>query len=309
MKNLFTTTSIITMLAGAAFAGEGGPCWDQYENELDQCDSMPDPITHVGCTAAAFANYEYCSDDEFNPDFYKDLWDAYLETIKQCAEDNPVDDDDLRECLMDAYNQYEDDLFELYFPDDDDDCRPTLAQIPRVNPISPLVQLAVAAGYPSGRLPVVADTAISFNAGISANPGNPYNVGQVPCVKSSIAIAVYSTPSGPVSIPFDADLTPANGTTFTYFPSAPDLVGTSSVSIVVMFYDENDMPVLAEQNSITIEDSPIPGDWNRDLSKDYLDVSSFIATFNAELPRADLYNDGVFDIVDVNEFLAMYNTP
>ncbi len=290
-------------------AGEGGSCLNQFHNELDQCDATPNPTTWDICAAGAMANYDYCIDNELNPDFYKELWDAYLESIKQCATDNPDNEEELRDCLWDLYEQYEEDLFDLYFPDDDDDCRPALAQIPRINPVAPLVQSALSAGYTNGRLRVQANTTTSFSAGINANPGNPYDVGQIPCVKKSVAIAVYQTPTGPVSIPFDADLDPTDGTSFSFYTTGSNLVGTNTVSFIVMFYDDNDMPVLAEQSSITIEDSVIPGDWNRDLNKDFLDISSYIATFNAGLPRADLVNDGVLDSLDVNEFLAMYNTP
>ncbi len=169
-----------------------------------------------------------------------------------------------------------------------------------------LQSAAAQLGSADGKYPVAVNTTLTFSAGINASPGSPYDVRQIPCVKSAVAIAVYTTKAGAEVLVFDADTDITDGASFDIHLIGTDLVDADSITLMSVFYDERAVPLFAEIGILEIQDSPISGDWNRDEVLNTQDVIDFLDSYSAQTKRADITDDGVVDPADMVEFTEDY---
>lgn len=174
-----------------------------------------------------------------------------------------------------------------------------------LGPMESLRSAAIQAGNIEGKFPAPANSTVSVTAGVGSG-AVVYDASTVACVKSAIAIAIYRTKTGTVVMPIDADLDTSDGTTFDIMFMGGELVDTSEVKLLTVFFDENDMPVFGEMGLFEIEDSPLTGDWNRDGVVDTDDLVDFMETHSASMPRADLNGDETLTTDDTWVFLQGY---
>ncbi len=289
-------------------------CWRNYEGEKRQCGDLfndpgeiwTDALAYRACLAGAEENLAACTNG-LGEDRYSDAWSRFITRLKNCVTENAGDEAGRESCVAMALLLYQTEINDLLFPDGDgDDCLPSVGDIALANPMYALRSAAVQLGSADGKYPVAVNTTLTFSAGINASPGAPYDVGQVPCVKSAIAIAVYTTKSGPEVVVFDADTDTADGVSFDLHLIGDDLVDTNDITLISVFYDERAVPLFSEIGALEIQDSPISGDWNRDEVLNTQDVIDFLDSYNAQTKRADVTNDGVVDSADAVEFTEDY---
>ena len=80
-------------------------------------------------------------------------------------------------------------------------------------------------------------------------------------------------------------------------------MGTTDVSITYPGWNIDDIVLTGLGSSLE------PGDFNADGSRDFFDVSAFLAAFNDGDPLADMTGDGEIDFFDVSQFLQYFNAP
>lgn len=301
------------LLASSAIASNldiTNECHNNFTDNLEDCDENygpgdtqnpnpnADPLLLQGCTDGAQNGLDACLDGAGIPGLETE-WRDYLANLAACeSHSSPI----LKQaCINGALTVY----------------KSRLKDLPRVignncnNTPLPLnsseIESLKSTSTPSGFAPITANTTTSFTSGISVNPGGTYDTGLEPCLKDAIAIAIHTTTNGNVAKAFSADTNLTNGTLLNYSPVTSDLIHTKSVTIVVTYYDHDSIPVFVEYADMEIEDSPIAGDWNRDLVANYFDVYDYLATYAAGLPRADLNQDGNINFFDVDLFMAEYS--
>ena len=292
------------------------PCWDQYQNEKSECNSdfnNPDQPDNQdsgalsSCLSGAEENYAVCRDGLTN-DEYGEAWERFLDRLADCVSDHPDDAISRESCIATALMAYRFDINDLLFPDDDDDdeCGPQLGDIALLNPMNTLSLAAIDLGNSDGKYPIFVNTSLAFQSGININSNSGYLTQAVPCLKTATAIAIYATKTGSTATSFDADLDTSNGTSFTYHAASENLVHASEVILLTVFYDEFNRPQLGEYGILTIQESPISGDWNRDEVLNTQDVIDFLDSYNALTERADVNGDNQVNTQDAIEFTEDY---
>ena len=165
---------------------------------------------------------------------------------------------------------------------------------------------AIQLGNPDGKHPVKVNTSMGVTAGINISPSDSYDVRQIPCIKTAIAIAIYQTKMGTAIVPIDADMDTSDGTNFDIMFFGNKLIDASDVMLLTVFFDQDDKPVFGEIGEFEIEQSPISGDWNRDEVLNTQDVTDFLDSFNAQTKRSDLNDDGQVTPQDATDFVESY---
>lgn len=326
---LFACASIHT---SAATSIEPPPsCFKQYMDNLRDCndqfndDDPGDPNDDQYVNSAAWeqcrnAANDFCDACEQNSDstnLLNGFWNELITSLKACVDtfgehvnDPAANPENLQECVEEALDQYRDRLESI--PSDhsacDSDLIPTgnqgnLYGSVYVGTMDALRAAAIGAGNNDGKYPTKVNKTVGISAGVSVTPGNPYNVSQIPCVKTAIAFQIYQTKSGTEILPIDADLDTSDGVSFDIMFFGDKLVDATDVAVLAIYFDENDFPLFGEMGKFTIINSPIAGDWNRDEVLTPQDITDFLNSYNAQTNRADLNEDNQVDQQDAVQYL------
>jgi hypothetical protein len=76
---------------------------------------------------------------------------------------------------------------------------------------------------------------------------------------------------------------------------------------LIVEYQMEGNTVFMESVRISIAESGIPGDFNRDGERTANDLAAFIDAYDHNAPRADRNRDGVVNAADLELFLAEYD--
>ncbi len=291
------------------------PCFDQLVDDLEACNNEFDnengdfgshnnPIAYAACRNGASLNHQSCIDGNDSSLFWG-AFQSFQSDLAQCLDTFPTENDrEAREdCIAAALAEYRVTVQDII--DDQDGqsgCTPVLSDIALMNPISSLNSAALSAGNSNGKYNAKVNTTLSFTAGVNANPGSQYDSSQVPCLKNALSIAIYQTKFGFQVVPYDGDTDLTDGSSFDLHLIADDLIHADEVDILNIFFNQDDLPEFGELSTITIDDSPISGDWNRDQVLNSQDVIDFLDTFDAQSQRADLNGDELITPDDAIEF-------
>ena len=281
-------------------------CQDYLNDELQQCNSIfhnPDHADYNNqnayetCIDGAQASLIAClSGHPGSADARSDFIDAIKDCIRLWSGNTPA----LEACLLGALNTYRVRLG-LSPIDIGDNCGPSSMGVNGVAPIDSLITAALAMGIADGKYPVEVETSLSFQAGVSAT--NSYNIANQPCIKQAELIAIRNTRQGQECTSSDADTETVNGVFFDLPIFANRTVDTKTIDIFVIYYDENSGPAFIEYATLSILDSTVAGDWNRDEVLNSQDIIDFLGSYDAQTGRADLNADGQVDTQDTAQYL------
>ncbi len=293
-----------------------GNCWSQYESNVQECaDNFNDednPSYHNQsayrtCTQGADAALEACTHGVNQYGEAAEAWNRFRGRLRDCLEDHPNDEIARDSCIRAALILYRAELRELQNDDDDNACAPDPQGIEISNPIYTLQAAAYDQGNADGKYATPVNTTLTFTSGVNPSSGNSYDIRQIPCAASAVTIALYNTKQGAETFTLDADLDTTDGVTITTHLLHTEFVDASDVIILVIFYDDQSVPLFTEQGVLRIQDSPISGDWNRDMVLNSQDIIDFLASYDAQTKRADLNNDDQVNTEDAQEFTETVN--
>lgn len=339
---VFNNSSFITALCASAAscfsvqacAASEAPitsCFAQYIQNLNDCNeqfnhndpSNPNDDVYVNgpaweqCRAAANDSRDACEEHSDHANLLRGLWTELINSLKACIDtfgpdsDNPhANPENLQECVQEALDQYRDRIADI--PDSPNACQSDL--IPRgaygdmyVGTMDALRLAAISAGQADGRYKTKVNRTVGITAGIGISAGNEYNVSQIACAKSAIALEIYQTKNGTEIIAVDADLDPSDGIHFDMLFFGSKLKDATDVAVLAVYFDEHGYPLFGEMGEFVIEDSPISGDWNRDEVLNTQDVIDFLDSYDAQTKRADLNNDDQVNTEDAQQFSETVN--
>ena len=306
--------SLVFLGATNAFSDEPSPptpadCEDIHTQEVASCNSdfnhnedSPSYNNQAAletCLSGANGALISCLEGSWgNPQDYDD----FINGIEACLEEypDPSDSAALESCLLGKLNIYR---FKLGLPliDIDDACGPSTPSAQSVSPIDTIRSAAIEMGVLTGKYAVQVESTLSFQAGISATDG--YNMGDHPCIKSAALYASYQTKLGSKTTVYDADTDTSDGVHFDLPIFANRLVDTDDIHIFVVYYGEMGGPVFIEYGTLSIIDSPITGDWNRDQVFNSQDIVDFLDSYDAQIERADINGDDQVTPEDAVEFV------
>ncbi len=300
---------------------ERDSCFDLYISDLQGCNDSFNDSSHPNylnnqawnaCRSGAIDARNACQNSENDPRI-DDFWNEFISNLQSCidtfgenSDDPAANPENLQDCIEQALANLRQQLDNLT---EDEPCDSDL--IPQnsyhgsvyVGPMNTLELAASQLGSTDGKYPVKVNTSMNISSGINITPGGQYDASQIPCIKSAIAIAIYQTKFGTSVIPMDADFDTSDGTNFDIMFFGNDLIDASDVSILTIFFDQNDLPSFGELGHFTIEGSSIPGDWNRDEVLNTQDAIDFLDSYEAQTKRTDLNNDNQINTEDVEEFV------
>lgn len=295
-------------------------CFDQYLSDLETCNDFfndqNNPNYHNAqawgaCRDGARNARSTCEDFGIDP-LADDIWNEFLDNLKNCIDtfgensDNPAaNPENLQDCIEVALDTLRQQLENLLGDDacDDELIPQNIHNSVYVGKMTALELAAIETGATDGKYPVKVNTSMTVSAGINMTPGGQYDAGQIPCVKSAVAIAIYQTKSGTAVVPMDADMNTSDGTTFDILFFSDQLIDASEVTVLSVFFDDESRPMFAEKGIFTIQESPITGDWNRDEVLNTQDVTDFLDSYNAQTKRADINGDDQVTPEDVIEYI------
>ncbi len=306
---------LISSLTLTGFADDPDPyaqCWENYEYETEICNDTfhqsgsgwDNVDAHAACLTGAELNLAACMDG-LDQALYQAAWNRFINRLKDCVTENVDNPAGEFSCISAAIMVYRQEIEDLR--SSGNDCGPYAGNFAQV--VGPMYALEAAArqlGYDNGQYPVSVNTSLTFMAGVNATLDASYDVAQMPCIKSALAIAIYATKTGAEVVVFDADTNAANGVFFDMHLIGSDLIDADEIVLISMFYDARAVPQFAEIGTLEIQDSPISGDWNRDEVLNTQDVIDFLDSYNAQAKRADITNDGIVDPADAVEFTEDY---
>jgi len=170
-------------------------------------------------------------------------------------------------------------------------------------PMQALELSAFEAGSLDGKYPVTANSTLGFTAGVNVSAGTSYDVRQVPCIKRAVLVAIYQTKGGAEVSVEDVDMDTSDGVHFDFHVIGSKVVDATDITLISIFFDEDNTPHLGEVGTLEIQDSPITGDWNRDEVLNTQDVIDFLASYDAQTKRADINGDTQVTPQDAVEFV------
>lgn len=289
-------------------------CWGMYVQNKHNCaseynsDKRPDyqnQQAYITCLAGAEIVYDACCDGENSADAVH-AWIQFLfDRLSFCIDDNRNDPAGLESCLRVALAELQDALDDLLNPDGNG-CGPAAAGVRQMAPIYTLQQAAIRAGRTDGRFPAAVNSTVTFTAGVNPNGAAPYDISQQPCMKNAVSVALFATRDGPKVIVYDGDTDTSDGVSFSLPLFQSSLIDTYEVHIVNVYFDQQSMPRFAELGTLTIEPSPLKGDWNRDNVTNTQDLIDFLGSYSSQTIRSDLNGDGVTDEHDACIFIQEY---
>ena len=270
------TANMIQLDCFDGYLAELNVCNWQFDNENNDFDSYNDAQAYQACRNAASINHQNCIDGHPNSLFNQAFQD-FRDNLVTCLNLFPGEDNkEAREdCISGALLEYQNAVQDIIDDQNNTGCDPILVNLALVNPISALDSAAIAAGNTNGKYNTQVNTTLSTKTGYEVTA-------------------------------FDADTDTSDGTSFNLHLIANDLIHADEVEIINIFYDQNAVPVLAEAGTITLDDSPLSGDWNRDNILDTQDVIDFLDSYNAQTNRADLNSDQAVNVIDATEFANDY---
>ena len=305
---------LLSLATTQAFSDDPQPptpadCEQIHANNVSSCnDSFNDDVNSPeydnqealeACLDGANAALQSCLGGNWPND---DDRTDFLDGIKACldAYSDPNDSTALEYCLLGKLNVYR---FKLGLPliDSQNNCGPTAQGAAAVAPIDTVRSAAIELGFTDGKYPVQVESTLSFQAGVSVS--NNYNMSSQPCIKRASLFASFQTKLGPKTIMYDADTDTSDGVFFDLPVFANKLVDASNIDIFILYYDENGGPSFIEYTTLSITDSPLTGDWNRDQVFNTQDVVDFLASYDAQTKRADINGDTQVTPADVVEFV------
>ncbi|MHA7814551.1 MAG: GC-type dockerin domain-anchored protein [Phycisphaerales bacterium] len=291
-------------VAGCAIANDlAKECNQEFDHAIRDCNDTfhnPDAPNHQDqhaldtCGDGARAQLQACLAGN---DTTLDAWDQFVDSLESCYTLVPQGGPLFEDCLEGKLDLYRHRLGLT----PDDDCNASPIGNARVALTDSLHSAAIDQGNPDGKYKVRVETSLGFQAGVSAT--NSYNIGIEPCIKSARLLAIYDTKAGPVATLVDADTDTTNGTHFDFPIFSNKVIDATRITLVSVFYNQNAEPVFIEYAPLTIEESPIQGDWNRDEVLNSQDIIDFLASFDAQSNRADINEDGQVDQEDAQQYI------
>jgi hypothetical protein len=292
-------------------------CFLQHQGRISDCKrdfnnpqpnppfSFDNPVAYATCLEGSEADKDLC--DANVPDGTRTtLWGQFKNNIDSCIRLFGTDPLAFRTCLNSALDTYLDAVDDILNP-------PAAACTPvpagptgitsRVGVMESIMQSPLIV---DGKFPVAMQSTLSLTAGFSTAQGTAYDISEISCAKQAVLMAVRQTKDGLVFDFIAADLDTADGVNFEAELLASDYVGANDVVLVAIYVDENDDPIFGETALLSIQDSPVQGDWNRDGVKNTHDLIDFIEHFEIQNVRSDVNHDENIDSNDLAEFLATY---
>ncbi len=278
-------------------------CLETNRSRLERCSASfndpesPDYYNQIAfeiCNNGATAELEACLNG--NSGAVSDF-NLFVTDIRACFTAWPNGGDSFKSCLEAALMAYR---ARLGLPPIDP-CGLTSVGTARVAQIDAIYDAAIALGAADGKYPVEVESVLSFQAGVSAT--NSYNLAGRPCIKQAELIAIYETKAGPHLVALDADLDTSDGTHFDFPVFANEVIDASSIFLVAVYYDVDSQPVFLEYAHLSIAESPVQGDWNRDEVLNSQDIIDFLASYDAQTKRADINSDTQVNPQDAVEFI------
>lgn len=270
--------------------------------------SFDDPVAFATCLAGSAADEDACEAGiQSGP--RTTLWGEFKDAIEMCIDLFGTNPPAFQTCVDSALDTYLDEIDELINPPVPPavPCTPVaIGPTGIANRVGALESIMQSPTVADGKYPVAMQSTLSLTAGFSTVRGTEYDISTIPCAKQAVLMAIRQSKDGPVFEFIAADLDTADGVTFEAELVASDYVGAEEVVLVALYVDENDDPIFGETALLSIEDSPIQGDWNRDGVKDIQDLIDFVEHFDIQNVRSDVNHDENIDNSDLAEFLATY---
>lgn len=310
-SSLFAWTipaAAIILLAGQTMAldnpCETGDCWDCFVLEIDSCDAVFDdeddlPL-NTACANAAGDAWIACMAEGDREDI-NEAWNTLFERLQECEQrfETPVA---IQMCADVAWEAFKNRLEEI-IDAVDEDCREQM-----VNPATNRASYTLVDILTAPEVGRVYEAQITASVGQTvslpnAGTGVGYDASMVECVRSAHLVATYRTKHGTVTEFIDHDTNPANGTPLSAYLDPAKLVHANKIILMAVFMDEHGAPVFFETGVVQILNSPISGDYNRDMSTDTGDLLDYIDAYGNSIPRADLNADETIDTNDLGQFV------
>lgn len=298
----------LTLLAGQAIADDNpcvtGDCWDCFVLEIDSCDALFDdeddlPL-NTACANAAGDAWIACMAEGDREDI-NEAWNTLFERLQQCEQrfETPVA---IQMCADVAWEAFKNRLEEI-IDAVDQDCREQM-----VNPESNRASYTLIDILDSQEVGRTYENQITASVGQTvslpnAGTGVGHDVSTVGCVRSAHLLATYRTKHGTVTEFIDHDTNVANGTPLSAYLDPVKLVHANKIILTAVFMDEHGAPVFLETGVVRIQNSPLSGDYNRDMSTDTVDLLDYIDAYGNAIPRADINEDEAIDTTDLGQFV------
>jgi hypothetical protein len=320
------------LLSAGLVYGQAPDCFGDLLGDLNDCDLIGTHLERaetqnrkdgMQCKSEAIESYDSCvrgepeNDAELNA-----LWQEYHDNLESCIENFPNDPVTLEICLTAALRGLQ---IELCILDGGDPIACTPPAMP--GRIGARGAGAAGGGADAGGTPGVW---MDLVPAMLANPDQPRDptllttadatvtVGlgadgdarpiDAPRARGSLLLAVYHGPGGVVVEPVAGDGFAGDGLVASVDLSRLNLVNGARVVLVDLWLDASRRPVRGDVHQLQIIGGAGAADWDRDGVVGPDDMTAYLGSHAAGVPRADLNGDGAVDHADVFAYLSVYGT-
>lgn len=286
-------SSLPLLVATSGALGQG--CWFGFAADLNGCSAgsrssagiTPDPDADASCLSVAQMKLSACASGG-NGEQLLEAWHEFNSRLRECLHLYPDNEAARQACINGAFSAYRIRVRVILGLDPD----PFPEQ---GGPEGRGVQF----GWPwlAASDPVETDSPFRVIGGLRHTRAERRSRNFVPLTEAAtmgILLVTHATTDLSAGIHFKAS-----------FPAARH-VDSDRVHLMGVYFDAQGVPVAAQMDRVMLQDSPIPGDWNRDGVRDHRDMLDFVRSYNAKVSRADLNADGVVDGDDLAAFLRAF---
>ncbi len=306
------SAALLSALAGGAAGDDEDPCitgtcWDCFADTIVDCKEIfPEPNDEAlrnTCAQAAGEAYLACN-STVDRDELNEIWIELLVRLQQCGQQfaDPIAQKMCSDIAMEDFRRK---LEELNNPNPDDQgCREDAVNVETGLTIHTFRDV-IESEETNRMVPVYVTRSVGETISLaSAGIGSTYDVSQMPCVRSVHLLATYQTKTGVVSNWLDHDMDPSDGAPLEAYLNPSSLVHADTVYLSALYMDAHGTPVMIESRLVLVADSPLSGDYNRDLSTDAYDLLDYIDGYTGTLRRADVNANGEVESADLNAFVS-----